>query len=153
MIDYEKLYKTVAKGLKDYLGCPVIKQNQNKKRPDYPFLSYTIITPMSENKGTYSQYQDGTERKSYTQTWSISSFSDDSEESLILACKAREWLDNVGTLYMNDNDVIVQSVGSVTNRDTFLTTDYEYRNGFDVVFWLYDTVVKDVPTIETVGEM
>ena len=65
---------------------------------------------------------------------------DDNSESVTLACKAREWLDRLATAYLNRNDVIVQSVSSVTNRDNLLTTGYEYKNGFDVVFWLFDVI-------------
>ena len=56
--------------------------------------------------------------------------------------KAREWLERVGNLYLNDNNIIVQSVGNVSNRDNVLTMEYEYKHGFDVVFWLFDTVAN-----------
>lgn len=140
MIDYENMRATVCNGLRAYLGCPVIRSNQNESPPPYPFLSYTITTPMSENRGTYGDYEDGARRKPVTQIWSITSLSDDNSESVTLAVKAREWLDCFGTTYLSDSGVIVQSVGGITNRDNFLTAEYEYRNGFDCVFWLYDTV-------------
>lgn len=140
MIDFEKHREIVAKGLKKYLGCPVIQSNQNAKLPKYPFVSYTITTLMNENGGTYGVYEDGAERKPFTQIWSISALSDKSDESLSLACKAREWLDRAGNTYLTDNGVIVQSVGSITNRDNVLSVEYEYRNGFDVAFVLFDTI-------------
>lgn len=140
MIDYDRMRETIVTGLKKYLGCPVIKSNSNGKTPDYPYVIYTVITPLSENKGTYAEYEDGTKRKPYTQTWSITVLSEDDTECLMLGCKAREWLDEAGRIYLNDNDVIVQSVGSIGNRDNLLTSEYEYRKGFDVVFWLYDTI-------------
>jgi hypothetical protein len=65
----------------------------------------------------------------------------------MLAVKAREWLDHVGRTYLNDNNVAVQSVGGITNRDNLLTVGYEYRNGFDVVFNLFDVV--DNPIAES----
>ena len=140
MIDYENIRSVVAKGLREYLACPVVRSNQNEMPPDYPYISYTVTTPMSENKGTYGVCEDGTERKPFTQTWSISALSKDNAESVMLACKAREWLDRVGTTYLSDNNVVVQSVGSVTNRDNFLSVEYEYKNGFDVLFSLFDVV-------------
>lgn len=140
MIDYENMRAVVCKGLKAYLGCPVIRSNQNEAPPPYPYVSYTITTLMSENKGSYGIYLGGVERKPITQTWSITALSDDNTESVELAVKAREWLDRVGTTYLSDNAVIVQSVGSVTNRDNFLTAEYEYRNGFDCFFWMFDTI-------------
>lgn len=150
MIDYEKIRLTIAKGLKEYLNCPVIRSNQNADPPDYPYVSYTITILESENKGTYEEYEDGIDRKSVTQTWSITVLSEDSSESVILAQKARQWFDRVGTVYLNDNDVIVQSVGAVSNRDNFITVEYEYRQGFDVVFSLADEVKREIEYIETV---
>ena len=140
MIDYDNMRAIVCKGLKNYVKCPVIRSNQDEAPPSFPYISYTITTLMSENRGTYGVYEDGTERKAVTQIWSITSLSDNNVESVTNAIMAREWLDRAGSTYLNDNGVIVQSVGSITNRDNFLTTGYEYRNGFDVVFWLYDTL-------------
>ena len=140
MIEYEKLRETVVAGLREYLGCPVVRSNQNEAPPNYPYVSYTITTLLSQNKGTYGVYADGKARKPFTQTWSITIQSKNNVESVTLANKAQEWLDYVGRVYLSDNGVTVQSVGSITNRDNFLTVGYEYRNGFDVVFWLFNEV-------------
>lgn len=153
MTDYENLRTTVTKGLHEYLKCPVIRNNQNAKPPGYPYVSYTATTVMSENKGTYGEYDDGTARKPVKTIFSITAQSSDNEESVALANKAREWLDHVGTTYLNDNGVIVQSVGAVTNRDNFLTVEYENKNGFDCVFWGFDKVdnpIDKIGFIETV---
>ena len=148
MVNYENLRSTVVKGLRAYLGCPVIRNNQNAEPPPYPYLSYTVTTLMSENKGTYGKYDDGFARKPVISIWSITAQSDDNIESVTLANKAREWLDYVGTVALNDNEVIVQSVGAVTNRDNVLSVEYEYKNGFDVSFWLYDEIQE--PETETI---
>lgn len=140
MFDYDGMRKTVAAGLKKYLNCPVIRGNQNEEPPAYPYVSYNVITPFHENKGTYGEYDDGVHRKPFTQTWSITAQSDDNSESVNLAIKAHEWLDHVGTQYLKENGVDVQSVGNVTNRDNVLTVEYEYKNGFDVVFYLFNEV-------------
>ena len=143
MIDYENLRETVVSGLKAYLGCPLLKNNQNAKPPAYPYVSYTVTTLMTANNGTYGEYTDGKARKPVTCIWSVTAQSDDDVECVTLANKARTWFDYAGTVYLNDNDVIVQSVSAVNNRDNVLTVDYEYKKGFDVVFWLYDEV--DLP--------
>lgn len=152
MIDYDNMRAVVGKGLKAYLKCPVRRSNQDEAPPAFPYISYTVTTLMSENKGSYGVYEDGVERKAVTQTWSITALSNDNSESVTLAVKAREWLDRVGTTYLSENNIVVQSVGNITNRDNYLTTGYEYRNGFDVVFWLYDEI-RDMAehdgTIET----
>jgi hypothetical protein len=147
MIDFVNLENTVTDGLEKYLGCPVIRSNQNAEPPKYPYLSYTRINPKGESKAmSYGVYEDGTERTPATHTWSITALSDDDAESLTLAVKACEWFMRVGTVYLNDNDVVVGSVSGVTNRDNLLTVDYEYRNGFDVVFNIDDVIEN--PTAE-----
>lgn len=151
MIDYEKMRVTVVKGLRAYLDCPVIRSNQTAELPPYPYISYTVTTLMSANGGTYGEWYDGIARKQVTTTWSITALSDDNAESAALAMKAREWLELVGQIYLNDNKVIVQSVGAITNRDNILTYGYEYRNGFDCVFWCHDEV--KMPETEEIKEV
>ena len=151
MIDYEKMRVTVVKGLRAYLDCPVIRSNQTAELPPYPYISYTVTTLMSANRGTYGEWDDGIARKQVTTTWSITALSDDNAESVALAMKAREWLELGGQTYMNDNKVIVQSVGAITNRDNILTYGYEYRNGFDCVFWCHDEV--KMPETEEIKEV
>lgn len=151
MVDTEHLRSVVIKGLKEYIGVPVIRSNQNAEPPDYPYASYTITTPESANNGTYGVYDDGVDRLPVTQTWSITVQSDQFEESVTLASKAREWLQHTGTLYLNDNNVIVQSVTNITNRDNMISVEYEYKNGFDVVFWLMDEVEMTVEEIESIS--
>ena len=144
MTDNNNLRLAVCEGLKNYLGIPVIRAGQNAEPPDYPYLSYTVTTLESANNGTWGEYKDGIDRIPVTQTWSITVQSDNEAESIELACKAREYLDNVGTQYLNDRDVIVQRVGSITNRDSLISIDYEYRNGFDAVFYLFDETKRSV---------
>ena len=143
MTNYEKMRRAVATGLKQYCKVPVIRSNQNESPPDGDYLSYTVTTLKGENLGTYSVYDDGMERKPFIQIWSISSISSDNSRSVQNACSAHEWLDHAGTLYLNDNDVIVQSVGAISNRDNFLTVGYEYKNGFDVTFLIFDEITNN----------
>lgn len=147
---YDKLRETVVTGLKDYLGVPVIRGNQNAEPPDYPYVSYNITTLESANNGTWGEYKDGIDRIPVTQNWSISVQSDNYSESIALASKAREFLCHTGTCYLNDNDVIVKRVGEITNRDNLISIEYEYKNGFDVVFWIMMEVNNP---IERIGEI
>ena len=135
---YDKLRETVVKGLKDYLNVPVIRGNQN------------ITTLESANNGTWGEYLDDIDRIPINQTWSITVQSDNYSESIALASKAREFLCHTGTCYLNDNDVIVKRVGEITNRDNLISIEYEYKNGFDVVFWIMMEVNNP---IERIGEI
>lgn len=140
----------VARGLSKYLNCSVIRSNQNVEPPPYPYVSYGVITPMSVNNGTYGVYTDGVARKPFTQSWSVSVLSDDSSESVTLALKAREWFDYAGRTYLKDNNIIVQSVTSVSNRDNVISYGYEYKNGFDVFFWLLDEIEITDDLVESI---
>lgn len=152
MINYDERRLIVAKGLSKYLNCSVVRSNQNAEPPPYPYVSYGITIVMSSYNGTYGECEDGTLRKPFTQTWSVSILSDDSSESVMLALKAREWFDRAGRTYLSDNDIIVQSVTSVTNRDNVLSVGYEHKNGFDVVFSLFDEItLENEDTVETVA--
>lgn len=155
MIDNENLRKIVVKGLKYYLNIPVIRGNQNAEPPKYPYLSYNVTTSESANNGTWGEYEDEIDRIPVTQTWSITVQSDKDIESVNLASKAREFLCHHGTCYLNDNNVIVQSVTNITNRDNLITIEYEYRNGFDVVFWMMNEAenpIDEIGIIETLKE-
>ena len=146
MIDYENIRLVVAKGIKDYCKCPVIRSNQNEPLAEvlpemqYPYISYTITTLKGENSGSYGEYEDGTKRKPVTQIWSVTAVSDNDSESVTLACKANEWLDLVGITLLSDNGIAVVSVGGITNRDNFISVAYECRKGFDFTLSLMDVI-------------
>lgn len=131
---------TIVTGLRQYLNCQVVRTNQTAEMPAFPYLGYNITTLASENKGTYGMYEDGWARKAVTQTLSFTAHSDKYNEAVELANKAREWLDYVGTQYLNDNGVIVQSVGNVTDRSNLLTSDYDYAYGFDCFLTMFDEI-------------
>ncbi len=140
MINYDSVRRTVVAGLKSYVDCPVIRSNQNAEPPDYPYISYTITTLGKQKNGTYCVAADGTRYKELLQTWSITALSDDASESVTNALKAKEWFSLVGNIHLSDNGVIVKETTDITNRDNILTTEYEYRNGFDVVLRLTDVI-------------
>lgn len=140
MFDVDTFRSVIVKGLKEYLKIPIIRSNQTGEPPKYPYGSYTITTLASENGGTWGRYEDGKERKPFTLSLSFTIQSNNAAEAMTLTLKAHEWFDHVGRVYLNDNNIIVQSVGNVSNRDNFLTIEYEYRHGFDVVFWVLSEV-------------
>jgi hypothetical protein len=142
----------VCKGLAAYLGVPIIQTNQTAQPPKYPYISYTVTTLKSENNGTWGRYSDGAYRKPVKQTWSITTHSDDSDEAMTLAVKAEEYLTHSGITYLNDNDVIVDRTTAITNRDNLITAEYEYRNGFDVVFYLFNEISPETQTDDGVIE-
>ena len=138
MIDYEKMRTAVPKGLTEYLKVPVIRGNQTGKRPTGSFMIYNPTTIASANNGTWQQHADGIDRLMVRSIWSFTSISDDYDASISNAIRAREWFLHTGRIWLSEQGIIVQSCTDITNRDNILTVEYERKNGFDVVFYVYD---------------
>lgn len=140
MIDYKHMRETIAKGLKDYLGVTVIRGNQSAAAPAYPYVSYNVTTMAGENNGTWQQHPDGIDRLMVKSFWSIATLSDDYDESVNLAIKAREWITHTGRAWLAERGITVQTCTPITNRDNILTVGYERKNGFDAVFYVFHEV-------------
>lgn len=150
MIPYKDLTTHIPQGLKKHLGVEVILGNQTAPAPAYPYGSYNITTVASVNNGTWQQDADGKDRKLVRSIWSFSWLSDDWDESVAMAIKARDWFEHEGRVWLSEQGITVQSVTEITNRDNILTVEYERKNGFDVVFYLYDEVDNLADTIGTI---
>lgn len=154
LIDYAKYRPGVIKGLRDYIGVPVIRSDQNAPVSEKSYLTYTITTIAGANNGTWQKHVDGIDRLMVESIWSFTSISNDWETSVNNAVKAKEWITHVGHAELSALGISVQSATSITNRDNVLTVEYERKNGFDVVFYVYDEVENPSNTyglIETVG--
>ena len=124
----------LVRQIQDVLECPVVKANQsNPKIPPYPYVSFTVITPMVANGGTWGKHDDGTERKPFKQVWSFTAQSDDDTKALEVAMKLYEFLDRRND-ELFDKGIIVERLSNISNRDNFVTIQYEHRYGFDVTF-------------------
>lgn len=148
MIDIALVESVIVNGLQSYLTndkrpCTVLMANQTAPIPPYPYVSYTIITPSASGGGTYSIHGDGTRFKTVKQVWSFTVQSDDDIESKQLALKAADWFSLVGRVDVEDNNIVVEKIGDVGNRDNLLSIEYEYRNGFDVTLALTSTITKE----------
>lgn len=151
MIDIRKIEIDIVNGLQNEIKCSVIRANQTAPIPDYPYISYTITTPFADVKGTYGEYKNNIKRNTVKQTWSITVQSNNSTESQYIAVQANNWFLENGRIYLKDKGIIVSSVGNISNRDNLLSIDYEYRNGFDVVFALIDEIKRENEIIEFIN--
>lgn len=149
MIDQKSINLIITEGLKTVTGCEVVKSNlAGAPIPSYPYISFSILN--TENrKGTYSGK--GKRYLPLTQTWSLTVQGDDDDKTMMIALKARDWLEEAGRLELGDHGIIVWSAGAVQNRDTLLTVAYEYRKGFDIVLSLMNEVQE--PEIETIDNV
>ena len=141
MIDFAKIRQTVVKSIKEHLQVPVIRTNQNAEPPQYPYISYTVTTLIKTNNGTYGEFTEKIDgesvkiyRKEFQQVWSFTAYSDKDLQSKTLALKLYDYLDKIGSLQLAEQEIVIQRIENITNRDNLLTIDYEYRNGFDVTF-------------------
>lgn len=147
MIKYRENEILIVDGLQNYLkskgyNCPVIMANQTAPTPPYPYIAYTVITPVSANMKGYSVANDGMRYKSMVQTWSFTAQSNDDVEAFNVTMLAYDWFALTGNTYLSDNNIVAQRVGNITNRDNLLTIEYEHRYGFDVDFLLLHTLEK-----------
>lgn len=141
MIDYRENEIVIVESLKSYLSsefrpCEIVRQNQVAKVPDYPYVSYSVTTPVSESSGTYSENEDGTLYRSILQTWSFTVQSDDQDEAMSLAMRTYDFFTAVGLPHLSDNGITVRRVRDITTRDNLISIEYEYRKGLDVTFGL-----------------
>lgn len=148
MIDHRKNELVIVEGLKAYLNkvlirpCEVVRQNQVADTPAHPYVSYTVTTLASEDKGTYSEAEDGALYKGILQTWSFTAQSDDQEEAMAAAFAVYDYFSAVGVTYLADNKITVRRVRDITSRDSLLSMQYEYRNGLDVTFGLLYVITE-----------
>jgi hypothetical protein len=140
LIPYKELTTVIPKGLREHLGIDIIQGNQTAPAPAYPYGSYNVTTIAAANNGTWQKHEDGIDRKMVRSIWSLSFLSDDWDESVELAIKAREWFEHTGRVWLAEQGITVQSTTDINNRDNLLTVEYERKNGFDVVLYVYDEV-------------
>lgn len=150
MIPYEEMREVVSRGLHEYLGIQIIRGNQTAKAPAYPYGTYNVTTIAGKNDGTWQQHEDGIDRLMVRSIWSLSFLSADYDESVALAIKAREWFQRSGRAFLSQHGITVQSTTDINNRDNILTVEYERKNGFDVVFYVYDEAKNLTDTIGTI---
>lgn len=148
MIDHRAKELVIVEGLKSYLStdfrpCEVVRQNQVAKVPPYPYVSYTLTTPLAARFGTYSESEDGSLYRTHMQTWSFTVQSDDQDEALTLAMKAYDYFTAAGITHLADNGVTIRRVRDITTRDNLLSIQYEYRNGLDVTFGLLSVITPE----------
>lgn len=150
MLDLKSIRATLFSGLSEYLGIEIIRSDQTGPAPAYPYGTGKATTPAAANDGTWQEHEDGIDRLMVRSIWSLSFLSDDYDESVMLATKAREWITHTGRVWLADRGITVQSATDITNRDNILTVEYERKHGFDVVLYVYDEAENPSATTGTI---
>ncbi|MBH0171024.1 phage neck terminator protein [Fictibacillus sp. 18YEL24] len=149
MIDYESITATLNKLIKAETTYPVILHGANSKQPQYPFCTYTIISPFVQQSfidqgDTFTQ--DVEIVISYT--W----VSDDPFKVLSLAQKTASFLQHSSTRQkLSDAKIAVVRIDGFGNRDTFLSIETERRTGFDLRIRIRTEDFRNLEVIETVN--
>lgn len=151
MISIKNIQIVIVVNLQKELGIPVVLANQTEQIPPYPYVSFTVTSLVNSNAKTWAVDDDDTYFKPLSQTWSFTVQSDKAMDAPTVALQAYDWFSQVGCRFLSDNGVMVERVGNIGNRDNFLTTGYEYRCGFDVIFLtMHTTNQTEESVLETI---
>lgn len=157
MIDYSEIKEVLREGIWNDLEVYFVELENEDPRPDNQedidrFISHKITTPyMLDGKMEYNDGNTLVRESTAKMTISLTCYSRDKGKVLSLCRELVNWFDFQGYEYLKDNDLIVVSVESVTDRTTFLETGYDNRIGFDVILRTTDRATREIDVIETVS--
>lgn len=138
--------------LEKHIDRPVILSEQIVDKPDYPFCYYSVLSPRTSDHAfglnEVAKSENGfilqrTERVSATMSFTFCSMNRETEagfifgedEALELSEKAHGFFLLLGHNILTEyGDIVVNNVGAVANRSSFLVEDTARRYGFDVRF-------------------
>lgn len=137
------IYK-IRKTVSDNTNSKLINSTSVKSKPCYPYTTFNITIPyrldpffgiedidiIKNEEG----YDDINERLILEpqMIMSISSYSDNHNESLEEAMSLNDFFKYNGYDLLADKNIVVVEVGDVNNRSALEINKYEYRFGFDV---------------------
>lgn len=134
MIKYDDIWIPLQKGLSTYTGIQVIQAEGIGKQPAYPFFSIKKTTiaqgvgqPVKKILGTTATIE-----QDFESVLSITCNASVIEDAEDYTQKARAYFLGRGHIELSDENITVVDVLNATNRDVFLTVDYERRCGFDL---------------------
>lgn len=137
----------IVRKLEEYAGCTVVLTNQTAPVPPYPYISYTVITPVHSVEGTYCM-RDGIYYQPMLQTWSFTAHSDDSRSCQKTGMRLYDFFARAGRQDLHRKQIAVDSKTNLTSRDNLLTVQFEYRCGMDVTFRMMHLLEVEEENIE-----
>lgn len=143
----------IIKGLKQGTGITTILAEQSDKQPPYPFIGIKFTTPfiVIGQAASYTDERNEVIEQDGEMVISITSYDKTIDGSFNNAFKALEWFKTSGKLELQDAGIVVVKTENMTNRDTFITIDYERRNGFDVRLRIRAKSSKSIETLENMN--
>jgi len=155
--------------LQAHIGCSVVLSDGTAEMPDVPYCYYSVLAPRITNRAfgliEVEETPEGFIRRRSEPVSATMSFTFCSrnrevpggyiygeDEALALSEKAHGFfLLNSRSIAADHGDIVIQNVGSVTNRSDFLVTDTIRRYGFDVRFRYVRTDEMPTVTIKNPG--
>lgn len=134
MIKYDDIWIPLQNGLSTYTGIQVIQAESVGKQPPYPFFSIKKTT-IAQGVGQAVNRIIGTTatiEQDVESVFSITCNAATIEDAEDYTQKARAYFLGRGHIELSDKNITVVDVLNATNRDVFLTVDYERRCGFDL---------------------
>lgn len=151
MLDIQGIRVALIKGLQTFTGATTIRTETTAKQPPYPYTGVKF-TMLGQKIGQPAQYIRGTtavHEQDIEMTASITCYASTVGVAETLAYSALQYLETVGVDELKDKNIAIVQTTDLTDRTTFLTTDYEYRIGFDVRLRARAQITKEAEWIET----
>lgn len=148
MIDYPLIVSSVNKIIKEETKQPVVPQNTTNKMPEYPFCTYTITSPYL---AVSSAYEGETLTENVELVISLTWYA----KNTLTAASYTQQTAAALKHPKHRQDLLTKGISVVKclnfgNRDTFLSIDTEYRNGFDLRLRVLNSDTKEMESINTV---
>lgn len=161
-MNYKVIRDCIVKGLHDHLQRPVVPTDNNKKKPDYPFVSYKFTTPYRKQGGNrliktpvpsqnpkFAEDIEITFQEQHQMIISLSSYSLDEVEAYELALKVKDWFCFHGYDFLKANNIITVETSTIQDRTILIVDNYEKRSGLDITLRTVNEQKKRIETIET----
>lgn len=163
-MDYRQIRNSIVSGLYRYLNTPVVPTDDIGDKPDYPYVSYKLIT-LKISQGSHnllidivpSANEDFEYDIEYTReeqpkmVISINTYSLDDVEAYQLALNIESWFKFHGYQYLKENGIVVVSTSNIKDRTIQIVDNYEKRQGFDVTIRVTSIEKMIVENIEEIN--
>ncbi|AMX00417.1 LIC_12616 family protein [Rummeliibacillus stabekisii] len=153
MLDIEPIRSTIVRNLKETTGIQTIIAEQSNEQPSYPFIAIKFTT-LGKQVGRATQYmkENGQHiEQDIEMVLSVSSFSEEMDESINNAYAAFQFFEVDGIQTLQEANIAVVKTTEITNRDTFISIEYERRTGFDVRIRTRAHSIREHDSIDTIN--
>lgn len=156
MIDFTAIRNAIVSGLNDYISDGiVIEAGTVNKKPSYPYVSFTAISPYNEEFENPKAilFDDSNEKiiriEDAEIVFSFSIHSNVYDEAHALALEVKRYFEFDNQL--SPSGIAIKDTSAIQNRDVLLVEQRERRLGFDVTIRVESVIESNVSVIENVN--